>query len=251
MSICDEILQKTTFFYFNQSRGWKVSGEGEEMAEKIRVMIVEDDNVTLLALMEMLQKETDMEVVGQADNKETAIRVAHELKPDVILVDINLTKKDDQHGIDVAIHLSISMPELKIIMLSGLLNEDTVRSTMGLGVACNYILKSNPEKIPQAIRDAYNGTPSIEGTVIDFILRDYRESLKATMNKLTPQHLKVLELFYRGYTVEQVADVLKLEVQTVRNYQQAIAKRCLGWKWKFRRLSTVELAYRAKKMGLF
>lgn len=214
-------------------------------------MIVEDDPATLLLHTEIVEKEPDMQVVGSANNKEDAIALGIELVPDVILMDINLTSKEDQHGVDIAIRLSIEIPEADIIMLSGLLNEDTVRSTMGLGVACNYLLKSNPEKIPEAIRGAVANNPSIEGTVISFILDDYKESLKSTMLKLTPQHLKILELFYRGYTVEEVAEILKLEDQSVRNHQQTISKRCFGWKWRFKRLSTLELAQRAKVMGLF
>jgi DNA-binding NarL/FixJ family response regulator len=207
------------------------------LEEKIRVMIVEDDPMALKVDMKILEQEDDIEV--------------EQVKPHVVLADINLTNKEDQYGIDIAIELSIKMPGIKIVMLSGLLNEDTVRSTIGLGVASNYLIKSNPERIPQAVRDAYHNVPTVEGTVIEFILRDYQESLKATMNKLTPQHVKILELFYRGYNVEDVAEFLKLEVQSVRNHQQSISKRCLGWKWRFKKLNTIELASRAKVMGLF
>lgn len=219
--------------------------------KKIRIMIVEDEQRALELHKEILSREPGFYVSGTASSKEEAIFMATTTKPDVILMDINLTDKEDQHGIDIAIHLSISIPDTKIIMLSGLLNEDTVRSTLGLGVACNYLLKSNPQQIPDAIRGSFKEKPVMEGTVIDFIIRDYQESLKSTMVKLTPQHLKILELFYRGYGVEEVSDILKLEDQSVRNHQQTIAKRCFGWKWMFRRLSTVELAQRAKVMGLF
>lgn len=221
------------------------------MSEEIRVMIVEDEECALNVHIQNLKGEDDIVIVAHANNKELAIQLAEELNPDILLLDINLTPKEDQHGIDVAIHLSISRPDIKIIMLSGLLNEDTVRSTIGLGVACNYLIKSRPNNIPKEIRNVYQGLASIEGTVIDFILMDYKESLKFSMNKLTSQHIKILELFYRGYSIEEVADILKLEIQSVRNHQQAISKRCLGWKWMFRRLNTLELANRAKVMGLF
>ena len=224
---------------------------GHKDMDRMRIMIVEDDQATLLLHKEIIEKEPDMQVIGSADNKEEAIALGIELKPDVILMDINLTSKEDQHGVDIAIRLSIEIPETSIIMLSGLLNEDTVRSTMGLGVASNYLLKSSPEKIPDAVRGAVNGNPVIEGSVISFILEDYKESLKSTMVKLTPQHLKILELFYRGYSIEEVAEILKLEDQSVRNHQQTISKRCFGWKWRFKRLNTLELAQRAKVMGLF
>ena len=221
------------------------------LMKKISVMIVEDEPSALIVHKELLHREPDFEVAGIASSKEEAILSAISIKPDVILMDINLTEKEDQHGIDIAIHLSIAIPETKIIMLSGLLNEDTVRSTLGLGVACNYLLKSNPQQIPDAIRGSFKEKPVMEGTVVDFILSDYQESLKSTMVKLTPQHLIILELFYRGYSVEDVSDALKLEEQSVRNHQQTISKRCFGWKWMFRRLNTVELAQRAKVMGLF
>lgn len=217
----------------------------------IRILIVEDDDACFLLHKKVIEQENDMVIIGHAKDKVTAFQLASDLKPDIMLLDINLTDKEDQYGIDVAIELSISMPEIKIIMLSGLLNEDTVRSTMGLGVACNYLLKSKTDTIPSDIRDCIAGKPQIEGTVLDFILKDYRESLKSTMTKLTEHHIKILELFYRGYSVEEVADVMKMEIQSVRNLQQTIAKKCLGWKWRFKNLSTIELAKRAKKLELF
>ncbi|WPS85680.1 response regulator transcription factor (plasmid) [Brevibacillus halotolerans] len=223
----------------------------DSASKRIQVMIVEDDEECYQMERKSIHNEPDIEIVGYAKDKESALKIANEVKPDVILCDINLTPKDDQFGIDVAIQLSFSLPNSRIVMLSGIINEDTVRSTMGIGVACNYLLKSDPEKLPQAIRDAFNNTSKLEGSVIDFILRDYRESLKTTMSKLTAHHIKVLELFFRGYSVEQVAEIVGVETQSVRNLQQGIAKRCLGWKWRLRKLSAYELAQRAKKLGLF
>lgn len=220
----------------------------KKMGEKIRVMIVEDDVIALKLDKALISREEDMEVVGVASTKEEAIPMALELKPDVMIADINLTNKDDQYGIDVAIEVSIKAPDTKIVMLSGLLNEDTVRSTIGLGVAQNYILKSNPEIIPEAVRNAYHNINNFESSVIEFIRKDYSEALKTTM-KFTTAQLKVLELFYRGYSISEVADILKIEVQSVNNYRNEISKRCLGWKWRFRRLSPEELAQRAKVMG--
>lgn len=219
--------------------------------ERIKVVIVEDDDACLLVHYEALKTELDIEVIGYAKTSETAFKMIQAEKPDVVLLDINLTDKDDQEGIDIAIELSIAMPELKIIMLSGLLNEETVRSTIGLGVACNYLVKSKPEEIAVAIRSAVRGDSSLEGTVISFILKDYQNTVKLTMQKLTKHHLTALELFYRGYNVEAVAKVMSLQSQSVRNLQQEIAKRCFGWKWRLKNLSTMELAKRAKKMELF
>lgn len=216
-----------------------------------RVFIVEDDPMALKVHRSFVESDGEIEVIGHAHNKEDAITLATELKPDLILMDINLTPKDDQHGIDAAIHLSTAIPDTKIIMLSGILNEDTVRSTIGLGVAVNYLLKSKPDKLKPAIFDAMNDTNQIDGSVVGFILQDYQETLKSTMQKLTKQQLKILELFYRGYSIDEVADALKLERQSVQNHRQGIAKRCLGWKWRLRKLTTIELAQRAKAMGLF
>lgn len=219
--------------------------------KKIRVLVIEDSESILLMYKDLFQSQEDIEVVGYASTKEEALSLVKATVPDVMLVDINLTKNNDQHGIEIALETALAFQDIKIIMVSGLLNEDTIRSTMGLGIACNYLLKGEPEKIPGAIRDAYNGVPIIEGEVVDVILKDYHNSLKTTMTKLTTHHINVLELFYRGYTVEQVSSILKLELQSVRNLQQEIAKRCLGWQWRFRKLNTYELAKRAKLLNLF
>lgn len=218
---------------------------------EIRVLIVEDNNAVYQMYEGLLGNCEDIQIVGLAKSKEDALLLAKELKPDVMLVDINLTHREDQDGVDVAIDTALEDPSIKIVMCSAILNEETVRSTIGLGVATNYILKTDTERIPEAIRDAYKGVTNLDHSIVDVLLNDYREALKSTMVKLTKNHIKALELFYRGYSVEEVAKLLYLEVQSVRNLQQEIAKRCLGWKWRFKKLSTVELANRAKVLGLF
>lgn len=220
--------------------------------KQIRILIVEDDSNTFLAEKDIIEQNPDLKIVGHIKERSDINEIVVGCKPDVVLMDINLTEGDDQHGIDMAIQLSMTYPEIKVIMLSGLLDEDTIRSTMGIGAACNYIVKTNPTKLPKVIRDAYEGKPELESAVIDLILKDYRTSLQSTIkNCLTEHELKLLELFYRGYTQEQVAKMNNVEIQSIRNAQQRISKKCLGWKWRFRKLSTFELAERAKKLGLF
>jgi DNA-binding NarL/FixJ family response regulator len=218
----------------------------------IRIMILEDEDDVILVAKHFIEQHHDMKIIGTASDKVTFIAMVKELQPDIALVDINLTKHEDQFGIDAAIEISISCPQTKIIMLSGMLNEDTVRSTIGIKVATNYLIKSNGEQIPLAIRNAYEGKTRLEGTVLDFILTDYQNSLKNAMkDALSDRDVMILELFYRGYHVNQIAEVMHMEPQSVRNIEQRVAKKCLGWKWRFQRLSTLELAERAKKLGLF
>jgi DNA-binding NarL/FixJ family response regulator len=217
----------------------------------IRVMIVEDDETCYFMERNIIEKEPDLQIVAYAKDKKTALDLIKEVKPDVLLCDINLTDKNDQFGVDIAIELSLSEFDCKIIMLSGIINEDSIRSTLGIGVACNYILKTNPEILPQVIRDAINNNPKIEGSIIKYIMKDYQESLKSTMNKLTENHIRILQLFYREYSIEEIASIMKIRMESVQNLQQVIAKRCFGWKWSVRKLTGKELAIRAKKLGLF
>lgn len=218
----------------------------------IKVMIIEDDEECFLAEKRIIEQHQDMVVVGLIKEKSDVIALTEKWKPDVALVDIHLSSKEEQYGIEIAIQLSMAFPNLKIIIVSGILSEDSVRSTMGIGAACNYILKNNMNQLPQVIRDAYYGNVQIDSDVINYILKDYRKSLQCSIKRSLTQHeLKILELFYRGYSVEQVANAICVEPQSVRNAQQRISKKCYGWKWRFRKLNTYELAKRAKKLGLF
>lgn len=218
----------------------------------IRIVIVEDDEKTFIAEKEVIEQNEDLLIVDHISENCNIVERVKETDPDVVLMDINLTSGDDQHGIDMAIQLSLGRPEIKVVMLSGLIDEDTIRSTMGIGAACNYIVKTNPSKLPKVIRDAYNGDPEMESVVIGLILKDYQSSLQSTISSaLTSHEIKMLELFYRGHSTEEVAKINNVETQSVRNAQQRISKKCFGWKWRFRRLTTFELAERAKKLGLF
>ncbi|NRD79804.1 response regulator transcription factor [Bacillus sp. BRMEA1] len=220
---------------------------------KIRVMVVEDNEAFFLLEKTFLEKEEDIELVGWASEKEEAITKATELKPDVLLLDINLIKGEDQTGVKIAIALAEIIPETKIIMLSAILDENTVRSTLGLGVAKNYVIKTEVSEIAHRVREVYEGREYEHwaGTVIQFIVRDYRETLNAATIKLTDKDKRVLELIYRGSSIEDIVKSMHVEIQTVSNQLQKISKKVLGWQWYIKRLSAYELAVRAKKMELF
>ena len=124
----------------------------------IKVMIIEDDEECFLVEKRIIEQHQDMVVVGLIKEKSDVIALTEKWKPDVALVDIHLSSKEEQYGIEIAIQLSMTFPNLKIIIVSGILSEDSVRSTMGIGAACNYILKNNMNQLPQVIREDRKST---------------------------------------------------------------------------------------------
>lgn len=221
----------------------------------IQVGVIEDNEHLLKQYVQRLKKDNDIKVIGVATSKDCGLQFAEEQMPDVLFVDINLEGGNDQLGIEIAIELSVKQPSIKIIMLSSLLTVDTVRSTLGLGVAVRYLVKGDNDNLPLVAKEVMNPDVkhiTINASVYKTMLYDYSEALKTTFD-LTPTLKKVLELFYRGYSVGEVSDKMQLEMQTVANYRQAIARKCLGWQYALthKKLTTEELARRAKKLNLF
>lgn len=220
------------------------------MREMINILIVDCSEETIKEYKKVLGRHREMKIVGCVSNLEETLNEVKEKQPDFLLLDIAF-KDEEDIGINVAIETAIVAPDTNTIIISEFINENTVRNTIGLGVANNYLLKKNIDRLPQILMDICEGKTLLEEEVIEILVNDYKYFIKNSMNKLTNHHINVLELFYREYSVDQVASILKVEVQSVRNLQQEIAKRTLDWKWRFHRLSAKELAQRAKLLGLF
>lgn len=219
--------------------------------EKIKVIIAEQNESRFKEINEILINEEDIVFVGRGRNRSETIELIQKKQPNVLVTDVDLEVKGDNVGLDIAIECAILHPETKILIMSETLNESTVRSTVGLGVSNSYLLRKRMYKLADAIRRTYNGTCHLEKEVQVALMKDYKKSLKNTMARLTKHHLFVLKLFYDGLTVQQVAKQLNVEIQSVRNLNQEIRKRCMGWEWGTKNLTIQDIANRAKLLGLF
>jgi DNA-binding NarL/FixJ family response regulator len=177
------------------------------MTKKITVLLVDDHGLVRRGFRRMLEDEADMQVVGEAGDGEEAVKLAHKLKPQVVVMDCALPK---MNGLDATRHLLADSPETAVLMLSMHSESTWVRQAIEAG-AKGYILKNamNLELGPAVRRVAAGETifdPQVEQPEV---LKGERSS------GLTPRELEVLQMIVEGKSNKEIAMALDLSANTV------------------------------------
>jgi len=197
----------------------------------IRIVIAEDQRMLLGAFASLLNLEPDMEVVGQASNGEEAVSLVHKVKPDILMMDIEMPVKS---GLEAAEELKDS--GCKIIILTTFARSGYFERAMKCGVR-GYLLKDSPiEELADSIRSIMAGRRIYSSELVD---EAYSEE-----NPLTEREREVLGLIADGKNTKEIAGQLYLTTGTVRNYVSVILD-------KLKVTNRVEAIMRFKEKGWF
>lgn len=182
----------------------------------MRIMVVDDHEVVRLGLNNLLARQPGWEVVGEAGTVADAIRLADELEPDVIVMDIRLS---DGSGIDACREIVKNHPTIKVIMLTSFAEDDLLFNAISAG-ATGYVLKQvGNDDLLRAIETVAQGGALLDPSVTGQVLAKLRDSTRSeAFANLTDQELKVLALITQGKTNKEIAANLYLGEGTVRNY---------------------------------
>jgi two-component system response regulator NreC len=215
----------------------------------IRILIADDHGVLRAGLRALLNAEPDLQVVGEATDGEETLRLASELHPDVVLLDISMPGLG---GITVTERLREALPEACVLILTVHEDEGLLRKAIRAGAA-GYIIKRaiEPELI-NAIHAVWRGDLYVHPTMTRALLKDLTPAAESHLSHtandklvepLTPRESEVLTLIAQGYTNRQAADILSIGVRTVEGHRANIMSK-LGLR------SRVELVRYAMKHGL-
>lgn len=188
----------------------------------IKVALV-DDNVDLREGLQIVLKELsdEFECIGAFGDAETALKKIPELKPDVVLMDINLPGIS---GIECLKQLKPKLPNLDVIMLTVFADDDTVFDSLCAG-ACGYITKNaSPEKILDAIREVRDGGAPMSGRIARMVVTSFKAPGDASA-QLTDREKEVLDQLCKGKSYKMVADALSITHDTVRHHIKNIYKK--------------------------
>jgi two-component system response regulator DesR len=173
----------------------------------IKVLIVEDQRMLRTALSALLSLEDDIDVVGSAGDGLEGIELTRQLKPDVVIADIEMPKKT---GLELANWIKDQKLATRVIIVTTFARPGYLRRALDAGVS-GYLLKDSPgDVLPDAIRTVYNGGRTIDP---DLATQAWSES-----DPLTDRERQVLRLSAAGLTNSQIAAKLNLNDGTVRNY---------------------------------
>ncbi|EMF0050998.1 response regulator transcription factor [Enterococcus hirae] len=178
----------------------------------IKLYLAEDQQLLNTALTMILNLETDFEVIGSATDGDTALSDIIKLKPNIVLLDIEMPKLT---GLEIAKQLRLLKQDVRIMVLTTFAQEHYFQQALQNNVN-GYMLKDSPsEELIRSIRSIMAGdTIFSPGLVI--------QSFITQKNPLTPRELEILTLLKTGISTQQIAQTLFLSEGTVRNYISAI-----------------------------
>jgi two-component system response regulator DegU len=197
--------------------------------DKIITVMIADDHILMReGIKQLLELEDDIDVIIQAGDGEEAVEMALEYNPDVILLDINMPKRN---GIEVLRKLKDLGVNSKVIMLTIHEDKEYLFETMKIG-ASGYVLKdSDADSLIKAIRDVNKGNtyiqPSIASLLIDGINLDDKKVNKDMLKieSLTKREYEVLTLIAEGLNNRDIANKLYISEKTVKNHVSSIFKK--------------------------
>jgi len=185
----------------------------------IRVLLADDHPVVRNGIRDLLEKEIDIEIVGEATNGVETIYLVEEANPDVLLLDMELP---DFQGTEVAQQVQLRFQKVKILVLSAHDDSIYVRELLKLGAA-GYLLKDEaPEAIVEAIRGVAHGEKGWVSRRIAAQISSWMQSDKPDEAKLTQREHEVLQRIVQGKTNQAIAIELNISEKTVEKYLSVI-----------------------------
>lgn len=214
------------------------------MSDTIRVLVADDHPLFRGGIIHSLNGTPDIVVVGEASDGSAAVAKAHELLPDVILLDVTMKPVG---GVEALQQIAKDLPVCKVIMLTVTEDEDTLLATLKAG-ARGYVLKGiGASELAQVIRMIYAGevyvTPGIAASLLIEMATGPSHPSVASVDMLTEQERAILRLVAQGYTNKQVGQELHLAEKTIKHYMTNILQ-------KLQVNNRVQAALIATKQGL-
>ncbi|MEF2093438.1 response regulator transcription factor [Bacillus sp. CFBP9009] len=180
----------------------------------IKVLFVDDHEMVRIGVSAYLSAQSDIGVIGEADNGLKAVELAMELRPDIILMDLVMPEMD---GIEATKRIIEKWPEAKIIIVTSFLDDEKVYPALEAG-ATSYMLKtSKASEIARAVRSTFQGQSVLEPEVTGKMMEKLRRpKITQLHDQLTNREMEILLLMTQGKTNQEIADELYIALKTAK-----------------------------------
>ncbi len=210
----------------------------------IKVLIADDHQIVRQGLRTLLEREPDLEVVAEAENGRSTVRLVRERHPEVVIMDVAMP---DLNGIEATRQIISEMPKVKVIALSMYADRRFVSNMLKAG-ASGYLLKDcASEELVRAIRVVLAHKTFLSPGVADIVVKDYVQTPlgpeASVFNILSNREREVLQLMAEGKSTNQIAELLHVSVKTVETHRQQMMQ-------KLKMHSVAELTKYAIREGL-
>ncbi len=184
--------------------------------KKIRILLADDHLVVRMGIASILSFENDIEVIAETDNGADAVRIARELRPDVVLMDLQMPRKG---GADATVEICKADPGVRVLILTSFGTSADLKKAMDGGAAGALVKSSSQSEIIDAIRRAYAGE-----RVMSKEIQHTLKSIKS-VPELSPRQLEILNLIAKGLSNQEIADVIGVSFETVKDHIKKILLR--------------------------
>lgn len=193
----------------------------------IRLIIADDHELMREGLKSLIEQDTGVEVVGEADNGQEIVDLTSKLGPHVVVMDIAMPALN---GIEATRKIISASPNTRVVALSGHANKEFVREMLSAGASAYVLKKRAYEELGRAIREVMKGRKYLSPDVARGVVDDYIE-LSSSISEnpafivLTDREREVLQQLAEGKTTKEMADSLSVSVKTVETHRRNIMEK--------------------------
>lgn len=182
----------------------------------ITVLLAEDHTIVRKGIRSLLDAESDIDVVAEAENGRDAVEKAEQIHPDIVVMDHSMPILN---GLEAMRQIHQRQPDIKVLILTMHTNEEYVFQFLQAGAAGYLVKQSAPGELVAAIRAVFQGqsflSPSISKAVIDEYVRQAgATAITDSLDTLTPREREVLQLMAEGYTMREIGEQLHISIKT-------------------------------------
>jgi len=190
----------------------------------IKVLLVEDHTIVRKGIISLLENELRIEIIGEAENGIDAVKMAEEIHPDVMVLDISLPLLN---GLEVTKQVTKRFPKIKILILTMHNSEEFVFELLKAGAKGYVIKKAAPHELISAIHAIYHGesyfSPEISKMVLDRLSATMNSTLETdSLKLLTKREREVLQLIAEGRPNREIAEIMLLSIKTIESHRANI-----------------------------
>jgi len=194
---------------------------------RIRLLLVDDQDIVRAGLRSLLEAHQDLEVVGEAGTGEEAVALGTQLRPDVVLMDLTLP---DKSGVEATRQIKRTAPEVSVLALTIHEDEAYFFEMLNAGASGYVPKRASPDDLLAAIRVAAAGDVYLHPIVAGALVQDYLRRVQSGMERqsydgLTPRQREVLTLIAEGLSNQDIGSRLRISVRTVERHRENIMDR--------------------------
>jgi DNA-binding NarL/FixJ family response regulator len=196
--------------------------------KQISVLLAEDHTIVRQGLRLLVEADGDMEIIGEARTGREALRLTHELRPDVIVMDIAMPLLN---GLEATRQILKAFPGTKILILSAHSDPQYVEQVVVAGALGYLVKQSSGDVLAKAIRELHQGRTFFTPSIAKHLKEGFRKTSgavglrKKKDHQLTSREVELLQLIAEGYANKQIAAELDISIKTVEKHRQHLMEK--------------------------